>query len=1574
MNHPMAASVAQIDPGIAHLEGPYVGLRPFERTEKAIFFGRGLDAGFLKDKIFSARLTLLYAPSGVGKSSILRTLVTPALEEQHAWVKYVDNWAADDPCAALKARLVKFASELGIPDAGEGSPTLTEIVARIATADNRTGILILDQFEEFLVTHGKQLDPLRKELATLVRNSKLDIRVVLSLRQEFLAALEPFRNEILNLFQSTYLLDSLDDRGLRDAIEKPVEIFGGEYESELTAQLVADLRASEDREALATSRAPVDLPMMQIVCGRLWQETLNRKQTTLTLAAYKSLGGADKILETYVRDVMRKRWSDKLLTAKLMRLLAPASGLKKPYTAVELAENDSLNLARVCTELERLSEQRILRVREYHGQKLYELQHDAFVRFISPWRDEILKRDKVRRRFVAAGKMVALAVALTLIYYSGVGNYLEARQAEKLVSNLRSLPQEERDRVAESRFDSATTDLLFRWKRLGRLGDLLKTNGDLIPEGYGLANGPPPATADADSVGKNQTPGELECPFLCVHYSARRPLDERYFNQEWRYLATSFFAERGIPVPLEVTLVKEPAFPVKRIDISVGSQQSNTLKTLATVSIPSYEDSVFIAPVAIHGIAKDFLDRYIHGIAKDPLDRDRQHPDWIEVPTREVKPFGPLTVVPSWSRPVWKVAGAPATDGRGMAALYLASYLINNPAPLFTTDAMTLLLRKARQTCPQSVNEAIAARTYDNLPRDFAELVKRGQPLTELPSVLDALAAYPASDPANTSEATAEHVYADLRSQKSRLPSRLSRPWKNDGGAPASSSQTGHAYDQVEASLASLERPVKVYLSRDLEQSWFTGKGAVLGVRLNDLHDQLIAQYGVELRGPLVFPSSGQYPLSPGAYRIEAINPNARQCSVHASDAKLDQFIETLNKCIVASRMDWVLAEDAYMQRQTTAAGMQNWLNAKYSLTGQKDLMRAVVGGRSSSDEKPAEEDSLWPSDWLIGSLIFWSHVDDPFDTAKMADDLRATQRARLFSVQPPNAANPAFGLVATGIRALEGDQIPAAEDAFARAVASDKSVAVQSFLAAWPLSVKSIELRNAAKLCNDNTPPYLSYGSYHDARQRIALDEALRQWGSSLPPATHRRLGLCSIQASSYSSHSKLVALESSLVMHSDPGGWSPEEARWLAEKTLSDYDPYSDSPGVRDAAATLLRSAVIRLPAPDSARAFRFVYGEYDRFMLDNINQPGPKEWRRRLLRELAESRPEPAAVMYLVGELSESDRPEDLEEVQRLTEHPQQAVQSERDPKIRQGDLAVILYYRASALQRLSELSMVNPALHISDHGAEVSEILAELSKQQGYEEAAMSLQMEFLIERGDFANAIKIGQSIFALYPLQAKNDALPYQLLLLSELMTGDQTAAAATAKAAEEAASTSGIPNDSKANLMFTASLGQIVTRSPSMDDTGSRFLLMDHPYVPYIAMMLYSMASAQTQQDARSMLLERWKLADKPHWKERLRGGDETAWREMLLGMYVGEVSPHDVFDPLKDDASFANSDFRFLPSTRQDMLCEAWFYSALLSELKNDMKTRNADLQKVVDTGVTYYIEYDLAKFMLAKKNPQR
>jgi hypothetical protein len=1586
----MPDSATQVNPAVnANLAGPYIGLRPFERVEKEIFFGRERDSVFLMDKIFSARLTLLYAPSGVGKSSILRTLVTPALEEQHAWVKYFDNWTGDDPCATMKARLVKFASELGVADVKSDAP-LTEIIGQIAQADDRTGVLILDQFEEFLVTHGRQLDPLRKELAALVRASKLDLRIVLSLRQEFLAALEPFRNEILNLFQSTYLLDSLDEQGLRDAIEKPVQKFGGDYEAALTDKLVNDLRADGDRGALPITASPVDLPMMQIVCGRLWEVAAKRNQTRLTLALYTELGGADKILEKYVREVMPRKWSDKVLTARLMRLLAPGSGLKKSYSSAELAENDNLDPDRVSAELERLSAQRILRIREYHGQKLYELQHDAFIRFITPWREEVLQKEKLRQRFKWVGAGAVITVVMIGLYLAA--DYRELKKSEALISSLKDESLENRHKFAAVRLDTATTDLLFRWKSYAALSDLLEKNKEMIPDGYGLANAPTEESESTDSDDRTPPSGDQKCPFICVHYSSERKLDQSYFEQEWRYLATAYFAKRGIPVPLQLPLYPDPQYPTRRIVITSGD------KTVSTSTAPLYEPYVFVATEGLRGPAKDFLDRF-RG--------DRKQIGADEVPFN----LGPLAVVPPWTRPVWKVAGNPASDGRGLAAVYVAAELMKNPAPLFNDEAMHLLLEKARALCPQTVDEAIAARGYENLRLDLAELVRRGQSLTHLPSILDALAAYPATDAKNTPQNVAEEVDAELSKERARIPARLGGPWppitsrdnsESKAGAaqakaasssakaaqpaakPAAEPATySRAYDDVKPWLPSLERPVKVYLGRTLDEQWFTGRDSILGRRLNELRDEIVRQYGVELVGPLIFLTGSANPLQAQAYRFETVDPQTPECVWPAvQQAGVDQFIDTLRTCTVATRTDWVTSEDAFSQRQMTSPGMVKWLDGTYSLTAQKQLMRAVVAGgldvsqaSGGKANQISPDETLWHPDWLFRSLVFWSQAgDDPLDTAKMAEDLRRTQRARLTPAAESAADQPAGRLVATGIAALQADQVPAAQAAFARAVTADRKAAITSFLAEYPQMLRPLELGKAEVLCSNPTPPYYSSPAYRYLRQRIALEETRDTWGNSLAPDMARHLGLCALAINSGGYREMRVGLETGLLLKHNPGDWSPQEARWLAERTLSDYDPYSDGPELRNAASQLLKNAVVNLPPKDSRAAFRFVLGDFDNhFTLRKMDQPGPKAWRIGLVRELAEARPEPGNELDVVNQLNQSDRKEDLEEVVRIAGHAPQIVQMEPNLQYRDNNLAGFIYYRAAALERLSTLGIADPKLHLKDRRAEADDALTELGKHKGWEETAAGLQMEFLEERGDCAKALGLGRRVMTTYADAANHDAVIYQVMLQCELLTGDTNGAEDTAKQTEDLGELARAKQDTdqESEMMFAAALGRIATGSPTMEETARKFLTTDHPYVPYVAMMLYSrMASAQTQEEAVTLLNERLDKADRRHWKERLRGGDESAWREMLIGLYLNQVQPQTIFDPLKDDRSFAASDLSSLPMSREDMMCEAYFYAALLAESKRDRKTRDADLQKVLDTRVTYFIEYDLAKFMQAQQ----
>src|SRR3954453_15619631 len=66
---------------VARPESPYVGLVPYEEDDAAFFFGRSTESAIVAMNLRTSRLTILYGPSGVGKSSLL---MAGAVHDLHA--------------------------------------------------------------------------------------------------------------------------------------------------------------------------------------------------------------------------------------------------------------------------------------------------------------------------------------------------------------------------------------------------------------------------------------------------------------------------------------------------------------------------------------------------------------------------------------------------------------------------------------------------------------------------------------------------------------------------------------------------------------------------------------------------------------------------------------------------------------------------------------------------------------------------------------------------------------------------------------------------------------------------------------------------------------------------------------------------------------------------------------------------------------------------------------------------------------------------------------------------------------------------------------------------------------------------------------------------------------------------------------------------------------------------------------------------------------------------------------------------------------------------------------------------
>ena len=118
---------------------PYVGLAPFGEADADRFFGRDAERKRIIANLQASRFTLLYARSGVGKSSLLRAGVVARLAAMPGsrLAPFIFGSWSGDPNVELPRAL------------GAGGDGLEQALERRTGAMDGTLLVILDQFEEF---------------------------------------------------------------------------------------------------------------------------------------------------------------------------------------------------------------------------------------------------------------------------------------------------------------------------------------------------------------------------------------------------------------------------------------------------------------------------------------------------------------------------------------------------------------------------------------------------------------------------------------------------------------------------------------------------------------------------------------------------------------------------------------------------------------------------------------------------------------------------------------------------------------------------------------------------------------------------------------------------------------------------------------------------------------------------------------------------------------------------------------------------------------------------------------------------------------------------------------------------------------------------------------------------------------------------------------------------------------------------------------------------------------------------------------------------------------------------------
>ena len=404
-----------------NLSSPYKGLAAFDDSEvdALLFFGRERDTEIVVANLIASRLTVLYGPSGVGKSSLLLASVARALRAlpEKPLVVIFSNWS-EDPERALATAVAARA--------GLAAGALIDVVEQAQAT--RDVYVILDQAEEYFTYHG---DPKGFEsvLAELV-NGPLRVNVLVALREDALASLDRLKAAIPTMFGNVLRLDRLDRAAGAAAIVRPIERWnelegGGVVAEAALVEAVLDgvgtgrVELGPGAAGSPTSNGGsrgIEAPYLQLVMQRLWEVERERGSDTMRVSTLEHLGGARRIVAHHLERAMSRldpRAQD--LAAVVFGALVTASGAKIAHDGHDLADYAEAPAATLLPVLDSLAEGRILR-RDEHGR--YEIFHDVLAAEILDWRRRHLtelalerERQAARRKQRRLGLVVALALA-----------------------------------------------------------------------------------------------------------------------------------------------------------------------------------------------------------------------------------------------------------------------------------------------------------------------------------------------------------------------------------------------------------------------------------------------------------------------------------------------------------------------------------------------------------------------------------------------------------------------------------------------------------------------------------------------------------------------------------------------------------------------------------------------------------------------------------------------------------------------------------------------------------------------------------------------------------------------------------------------------------------------------------------------------------------------------------------------------------------------------------------------------------------------------------------------------------
>jgi hypothetical protein len=412
---------------------PFVGPRPFKRDpeEKRLFFGRNYESEKIISLIFSHSLVLIYAQSGAGKTSLFNAKVAPALEQKGLQVLPVarvgigsqttltktdnesknnnnNNNTKSSSLEQINPYLLNAFQSL-LPNTSNRVLLKFKSLAEFLKYNfshpiNQRGkpvpkLLIFDQLEEVFSFYS---DPTRwrehqkdffKQLNDALESDPL-LRIVLVIREDYLAQLDPFATLLPEKLKPRFRLERLHKDAAFEAVKGPLEQAESHidkakikklFDEGVVDKLIDDLVrirvetfGGKSQEVRGEFVEPIQL---QVVCQRLWEKLKASQEYQIN---QDFLGDIDETLEDFYEDSIHeaskqtgieegtiRNWFDE----KLITTSGTRGSVHRGIISTGGISNNIVDI---------LENRYVIRKEERSGAQWYELTHD---RLIGPIKD-----------------------------------------------------------------------------------------------------------------------------------------------------------------------------------------------------------------------------------------------------------------------------------------------------------------------------------------------------------------------------------------------------------------------------------------------------------------------------------------------------------------------------------------------------------------------------------------------------------------------------------------------------------------------------------------------------------------------------------------------------------------------------------------------------------------------------------------------------------------------------------------------------------------------------------------------------------------------------------------------------------------------------------------------------------------------------------------------------------------------------------------------------------------------------------------------------------------------------------